>query len=840
MKNYIILILCILSFYVGHIQAQTAPSAYVDKNGILRWTADKSEVTEFGINYAIPFQHAFWANKQLNIPHQKTVDEDVYHFTRLGLKAYRIHIWDSEISDTVGNLLQNEHLRIFDYTVYKMKERGFKFLLTPIAFWPGVPDEGKELPGFSAKYGKENSYSNPDAILAAENYLRQFMNHVNPYTGLAYKDDPDIIGFEISNEPTHPNQAPEDAIIYVNRLVKAIRDSGCRKPLFYCLSIATQLLDAFLETDIDGGSSMWYPNGLGAGFTCKNNQLTMANQWPRDFVTDAARAKKKALIAYEMDATDHINAYTYPLMARVLRTKGFQFAAQFAYDPISIASFNSDWDTHYVNLAYTPQKAISLKIAGEVFRRIPRLKEYGEFPADTIFDVFRLSHPENLSEMITDEKYIYSNSTLSAPPNAAKLKEIAGYGVSPVINYSGRGAYFLDKLSNGIWRLEVMPDATIVQDPFNTPNPLNKVISAITWTTWPMIIDLPDLGNDFSMQGVNKGNIERQIASGKEITVTPGTYLLVRKGVANKWKATDTWKDIIIGEFVAPEPTQGTYLVHQPVSEIVTGKPYTIKADVVSSEQPMKVLFNLSKLKRWSRPIEMKQASRYEYTAVIPEEMLKEEGILTYQITVQMKGEPSPGIGKQMDAHPVKTPTYTMSVTSPTSPICLLDVTTDHHQIRKPHYSSRLEFLPSTIPGKYSMKMDEKKIHYMSYYFKDKNAVHLQESGLHNKLVVKGRAISNTPVTIWIILQTLNGLEYGAPVTFTADKTSYDIPLKEFKRVRVVGGLAEWGNPTNIEIVPQMNEKLDIRQVETIKLNVVPTQKDLLPAAVIEYINLEV
>lgn len=261
---------------------------------------------------------------------------------------------------------------------------------------------------------------------------------------------------------------------------------------------------------------------------------------------------------------------------------------------------------------------------------------------------------------------------------------------------------------------------------------------------------------------------------------------------------------------------------------------------MVSSEQPMKVLLNLSKLKRWSRPIEMKQSSRYEYTAVIPEEMLKEESILTYQITVQMKGEPSSGIGKKMDVHPVKTPTYTMSVTSPASPICLLDVTTDHHQIRKPHYSSRLEFLPSTIPGKYGMKMDEKKIHYMSYYFKDKNAVHLQESGLHNKLVVKGKALSDTPVTIRIILQTLNGLEYGAPVTFTVGQTSYDISLNEFKQVRIVGGLAEWGNPATVEIVPHMNEKLDIRQAETIKLNIVPTQKDPVPEVVIEYINLEI
>ena len=37
------------------------------------------------------------------------------HLARLGLDAYRIHVWDREVSDREGNLVENEHLDLLDY-----------------------------------------------------------------------------------------------------------------------------------------------------------------------------------------------------------------------------------------------------------------------------------------------------------------------------------------------------------------------------------------------------------------------------------------------------------------------------------------------------------------------------------------------------------------------------------------------------------------------------------------------------------------------------------------------------------------------------------------------------
>jgi hypothetical protein len=75
---------------------------------------------------------------------------------------YRIHVWDTEISDAEGNLLENEHLELFDYLLKQLKDRDINFMITPIAYWGnGWPEPDENTPGFSHKYGKENSLTNP-------------------------------------------------------------------------------------------------------------------------------------------------------------------------------------------------------------------------------------------------------------------------------------------------------------------------------------------------------------------------------------------------------------------------------------------------------------------------------------------------------------------------------------------------------------------------------------------------------------------------------------------------------------------------------------------------------
>ncbi|HEY5686743.1 MAG TPA: hypothetical protein VIS27_00380, partial [Yeosuana sp.] len=168
-------------FFVNSILSQSniKGDVIVDSNGIMRWENSQEEVKGFGVNYTVPFAHAYRSSKRMGLDPKKAIDNDVYHFSRLGFDLYRIHVWDTEISDSLGNLLENEHLDAFDYLLWKLKKAKINYVITPIAFWGnGWPEPDTKSPGFSNKYGKEACLTNPDAIKAQQNYLEQFINHV--------------------------------------------------------------------------------------------------------------------------------------------------------------------------------------------------------------------------------------------------------------------------------------------------------------------------------------------------------------------------------------------------------------------------------------------------------------------------------------------------------------------------------------------------------------------------------------------------------------------------------------------------------------------------------------
>ena len=65
----------------------------------------------------------------------------------------------------------------------------------------------------------------------------------------------------------------------------------------------------------------------------------------------------------------------YPAMALAFREAGIQMAAQFAYDAMCWAPYNTNYGTHFMNLAYAPHKAISLKIASAIFHEMKHVSE---------------------------------------------------------------------------------------------------------------------------------------------------------------------------------------------------------------------------------------------------------------------------------------------------------------------------------------------------------------------------------------------------------------------------------------------------------------------------------
>ncbi|WP_443938502.1 membrane or secreted protein [Pedobacter sp. MW01-1-1] len=623
------------SLFIGFILAsisvfaQNKQGIYVDKAGVIRWEKDKKEATFFGVNYTAPFAYGNRAITRVGQSAEQAIKDDVYHFARLGFDAFRVHVWDQEISDVNGNLIENEHLRLFDFLIAELKKRKIKTLVTPIAFWGnGYPEQDEKTGSFSNVFGKDKALVEEAAIKAQENYLQQFFKHKNPYTGLTYQQDSDILGTEVNNEPHHSG-AKALTTDYINRMVVAIKSAGWTKPIFYNISESPWYADAVVKANVQGHSFQWYPTGLVSGHTLQGNYLPNVAKYQIPFDTIPA-FKNRAKMVYEFDAGDVMQPIMYPAMAKSFRAAGFQWATQFAYDPMATAYANTEYQTHYLNLAYTPAKAISMLIAARVFHQSKRLEQSDDLHA---FDSFRIDYTSALSEMNSPQEFCYTNSTFSEPVASRQLKHIAGLGSSIVVQYEGKGAYFLDKLEDGLWRLEVMPDALHIRDPFERASP-SKEVTRINWATWPMAINLHDLGTNFSIQGLNDGNQVTAFADNTHFTISPGTYLLSKKNLHSNLSAKSRYQNIILGEFVAPKAsTEAVYVKHYPFATLTETVPFRVQAEIANLSTGDSVFVQLNTANR-GRFFPMKMSIPYCFVAEIPGDFVK-NGLLKYQIIVQ-------------------------------------------------------------------------------------------------------------------------------------------------------------------------------------------------------------
>jgi hypothetical protein len=823
--------------------SQERSSYYVDESGTLRETETQKEVSFFGVNYTVPFAHAYRAHDYLGVAQEASIDADVYHMARLGFDAYRLHVWDCEISDEQGNLLFNEHLRLFDYLIFRLKERGIKSIVTFIFFGSnGYPERPTEVPGFARlfNYDKRQSILNPETVKAQGRYIEQFVNHVNPYTNIAYGKDPDIVGFELNNEPNNGGE-PERTKAYINEMVAIIRNSGCNKPVFYNVSQSPDVYEAICSSSIQGCAFQWYPSGLVANHEQKGNLLPNVDHYVIPF-SEHADFKNKARIVYEFDAADVGGSYMYPAMARSFREAGFQWATQFAYDPFYLAPVNTEYQTHYLNLAYTPQKALSMKIASAVFHTIPRESSFGEFPANQTFGDFRVSYEEDLSEMVTETLFFYSGNTATKPPSPDKIKTIAGYGNSPLVEYGGRGAYFLDQLEPGIWRLELMPDAIPVHDPFERASP-KKQVTVIKWKQWPMWLRLPDLGGNFSVQPVNDGNTHKANGSEGKFEAFPGVYLLKGANIRADQAPAATFGNIKINEYYAPKSSGPELVVlHRPKITHDVRLPLLVKADVVSEEGPAKVeLVSWGDGAGWRtrKQLEMKPVAGYTYQTELTAEALQSGGLHYFIVVHSSNGMTTfPG---NVDGHPYDWDFhfdgYATQIVSRRTPIVLFDATNAAGRLVTPHFWGNIryqsKFQLSEENGRMEWHFEPENMDTgfrdltFGYYCGDLIAERDLSDGGPDSLMIRARSLSGTD-KLQVALVTKRGRSYGTIIRVEEQATLVRVPLEALQEGPYV--LLPRPYPTFQSYWRQpdkSNRRVELAEVEMIQISIGPGLEDL-------------
>ncbi len=538
MKKFITILITICALTScnqnNQVEVPSLREVCIDSCGTFRYADDGSEAVFFGTNYTAPFAYAYRALKRQNCNIYNVIDNDVYQMARLGFNAYRIHLWDVELSDSTGNLIENEHLALLDYLMMRLAERGIYTIITlQTNFGNGYPEPNQKTDGYSYRFDKHHVHSDTAAIACQHKYATALMQHRNAFTGRQWATDANIVGFEVNNEPSH-TATTEKVLDYINGMVATMRDAGCTRPIFYNMSHNGHLRYTYFKANVDGVTAQWYPTGLVTGHTRRGNCLPSVDEYPDEFSKYEGSANK-ARIVYEFDPGDMLGSYLYPATVRSFRSAGFGWITQFAYDPTPLAPYNTEYQTHYLNLAYTPAKAISAAIAAQTMREIPMHYKSADYPADTTFGHTTVSYKQDLSLFNSDSIYMHSNNTDIQPINANKLTKIVGHGNSPIIQYNGSGAYFLDKIDDGVWRLEVMPDHELTADPF-VKSSENKTVNYVRNRFERLHITLPNLGSNFYIKCTDN-NSEAYHCTGDSVDVMPYSYILYSstKQFDNKW-----------------------------------------------------------------------------------------------------------------------------------------------------------------------------------------------------------------------------------------------------------------------------------------------------------------
>jgi hypothetical protein len=399
-----------------------------------------------------------------------------------------------------------------------------------------------------------------------------------------------------------------------------------------------------------------------------------------------------------------------------------------------------------------------------VFRRTPRLSEFPPYPGNTRFGPFHISYEQDLSEMVTEQVFLYANSTDTAPPAPAQLTRIAGVGSSPVVTYDGTGAYFLDKLAEGTWQLEIYPDAVWVDDPFARTS-LQREVSRVLWRRRTIDIRLPDLGQAFHCRKLAPEAEDQTVLSNGTLDVEPGIYQLTREGAPRHEPPSPV-------EFHAPRQARDAMIVWwQCPDRWRAGTPLPVQV-VIADAAIHEVLLHGSR----SDGIVMKRVAPYSYGTIIPGDELA-GGVCSLGLEVIRATETEPsaaGNGKEIELLPAD------------SPVPLF--VADHQQVR---LEGQVDRRSKMVAGSRS---DRKAVQVSVGSFEPapaavhfRNVVPPYMSAWHgaladcNVVVLTARALTEDTDRLELVLLETDTAPWGTEVSLTTEWQEIVVPLDRLR-----------------------------------------------------------
>ena len=119
-----------------------------------------------------------------------------------GYNVVRPHFLDGFLMLNTKNDFEfnPENMKIFDLFVSELSKRGVYIYLDATTSWSMYKAMNLWTPKAKKQHLKVRSYFEPEAQEHWKKGVKKLLEHVNPYTGLAYKDSPQVLAVQLRNE----------------------------------------------------------------------------------------------------------------------------------------------------------------------------------------------------------------------------------------------------------------------------------------------------------------------------------------------------------------------------------------------------------------------------------------------------------------------------------------------------------------------------------------------------------------------------------------------------------------------------------------------------------------
>lgn len=495
----------------------TGSSLIILKDGKMLFP-DGNEARLYGVNFQTPVSWEF--NRLSNVGIQKNAeslhkvtDNNLDDLQLLGVNHLRCHLTPCDLTDEKGNLMESSvFLDALDYLV---NEAAKKSMYVSFAFLNHMGNSGPGTPWI----GRDRAtwILDADVIGCTETYVKSLVSHVNKYNGIAYKDTENIAFWELINEPdmlsygeiksyasceavyegwlkdngkldssaSYAEFRTETVRNYINNMKGLLRSVGDNHLVCWGLNwhrYRNGNVDIFAgvaESDADIVAFCNYPGQDNAGSNYWERTYNFTDHdfssWFREQRADengygwalSQDFASKAVIVYEFETFFNQSAYLYPLQATFFRSLRAQSASMWTYTFNEIAEYMGG--SHFLNLRCTPGKMLSFLVAQEIFRTLPYKVNFSSTPNEQRGEHYVISKSHGGAIYSDSEKYINScavDGNWSPIDASPEVKFVAGCGNSPLVSYSGTGAYFIKENGNEL-SIRIMPDVNVTGDIFS-------------------------------------------------------------------------------------------------------------------------------------------------------------------------------------------------------------------------------------------------------------------------------------------------------------------------------------------------------------------------------------